>query len=182
MALDAVTNRLQRITKALDEAQVPYALVGGQAVALWVATKDPAAVRTTKDVDILIRRDDLPRAKAAARTTDMTYFEVMGVGMFLEKNDPNPRNGVHLVWAGEKIRAEHALPAPAVEDRIVSADGLSAVTLAGLVAMKLLANRDQDRVHLRDMIDVSLVGREMLKPLPPELASILDGLLTDAGR
>jgi hypothetical protein len=42
MALDAVTERLQRIVTALEEANVPYALVGDQAVALWVATKDPA--------------------------------------------------------------------------------------------------------------------------------------------
>ena len=34
MALDEVTDRLQRITGALEEAGVPYALVGGQAVAL----------------------------------------------------------------------------------------------------------------------------------------------------
>src|SRR5437764_2429159 len=90
MAMDAVTERLQRITKALEEASVPYALAGGQAVALWVATKDPAAVRTTKDVDILLRREDLPEARAAALSIGMDYFEVMGVGMFLERADPNP--------------------------------------------------------------------------------------------
>ena len=66
MALDEITDRMQRIARALAEAKIDYALVGGQAVALWVATKDPAAVRTTKDVDILIRREDLPRARAAA--------------------------------------------------------------------------------------------------------------------
>src|SRR5207244_1311345 len=66
MALDEVTERLQRITGALEKAGIAYALVGGQAVALWVATKDPAAVRTTKDVDLLLRREDLPRARAAA--------------------------------------------------------------------------------------------------------------------
>ena len=60
MALDEVTDRLHRITRALTDAEVPYALAGGQAVALWVATKDPAAVRTTKDVDLLLRRRDLP--------------------------------------------------------------------------------------------------------------------------
>ena len=27
--------------------------------------------------------------------------EVMGVGMFLNRADPNPRYAVHLVWAGE---------------------------------------------------------------------------------
>src|ERR1700739_4720649 len=103
MALDDVTRRLDRITSALEQAAVPYALVGGQAVALWVATKDPAAVRTTKDVDILLRRENLPRARAAALSIGMEYLEVLGVGMFLERDDPNPRRGVHLVWAGEKV-------------------------------------------------------------------------------
>jgi hypothetical protein len=56
------------------------------------------------------------------------------------------------------------------------------VTLKGLVLMKLVANRDQDRVHLRDMIDVGLIGRELLAHLPPELANLLDALLTEAGR
>src|SRR3954453_8700821 len=101
MALDKITERLERIAGALEKAGIPYALVGGQAVAAWVATKDPAAVRTTKDVDILLRREDLPRARAAALTIDLDYFEVMEVGMFLERTDPNPRHGVHLLWAGE---------------------------------------------------------------------------------
>ena len=33
--------------------------------------------------------------------------------------------------------------------------------MAGLVRMKLMANRDKDRVHLRDMIDVGLLMLEM---------------------
>src|SRR3989304_884730 len=78
MAVDDVTNRLERICKALAVAGVPYAVVGGQAVALWVATRDPAAVRTTKDVDILLRRADLPKARAAAWSVDMADFEVLG--------------------------------------------------------------------------------------------------------
>src|SRR3954447_5825283 len=112
MALDEVTDRLQRITRALDEAGLPFALVGGQAVALWVATKDPAAVRTTKGVDILLRREDLPKARAAASPAGFDYFEVVGVGMFLERSDPNPRKAVHLLWAGEKVRPDYSLPSP----------------------------------------------------------------------
>src|SRR5256886_14663518 len=104
MALDDVTDRLQRITSALDGGGVTYALVGGQAVALWVATKDPAAVRTTKDVDVLLRREDLPRARAAAAGVALDYFEVVGVGMFLERSDPNPRKAVHVLWAAEEVR------------------------------------------------------------------------------
>src|SRR5438445_12935169 len=109
MALDKVTERLERITRAFESAAVPYALVGGQAVALWVATKDPAAVRTTKDVDILLRRSDLPQARSAANSVALDYFEVAGVGMFLERTDPNPRRAVHLLWSGEKVRPDYPL-------------------------------------------------------------------------
>lgn len=182
MALDEVAERLRRVTAALGDAGVPYALIGGQAVALWVATKDPAAVRTTKDVDILLRRDDLAKARAAVRAVDLDYCEVVGVGMFLEKDDPNPRKAVHIVWACEKVRPDYLQPAPAVDERVALGGDLQVVSLAGLVRMKLEANRDQDRVHLRDMIDVGLVGRDLLTPLPPELATRLEALLTEQGR
>ncbi len=182
MALDDVTDRLQRVVQAFDGAGVPYALVGGQAVALWVATKDPAAVRTTKDVDMLLRREDLPKARGAAAAVGLDYFEVLGVGMLLERSDPNPRKAVHLLWAGEKVRPEYPLPSPTVEEHELLEPGKRVVSLAGLVGMKLMSNRDQDRVHLRDMIDVNLVTRGHLGGLPLELASRLDALLSEAGR
>jgi hypothetical protein len=182
MALDNVTDRLQRITAALEAAAVPYALAGGQAVALWVATKDPAAVRTTKDVDILVQRRDLPAARAAALAAGMDYFEVLGVGMFLDRGDPNPRRAVHLLWSGEKVRPDCPVPSPTIDQRQTFGPGRQVVTLSGLVCMKLMANRDQDRVHLRDMIDVGLVDRTYLEGLPAELAARLDALLSEAGR
>jgi hypothetical protein len=182
MALDDVTARLERITKAFEKAAIPYALVGGQAVAIWVATRDPAAVRTTKDVDVLLQRQDLSQARAAALSADMEYFELMGVGMFLEKADSNPRKAVHVVWAGEKVRPEYPLPSPGIQERQMLEPGKHVVTLTGLVRMKLMANRDQDRVHLRDMIDVGLVERDLLSGLPADLATRLEALLTEAGR
>jgi hypothetical protein len=181
MALDDVTDRLQRISRALEEAGVAYALVGGQAVALWVATKDPAAVRTTKDVDILLRRDDLPKARAAA-AVGLDYFEVVGVGMFLERSDPNPRKAVRLLWAGEKVRPEYPLASPTVDEREMLEPRKPVVTLAGLVRMKLMSHRDQDRVHLRDLMDVGLTNRDLVATLPLELANRLDALLTEGGR
>jgi hypothetical protein len=182
MALDEVTDRLSRIARALEEGGIAYALVGGQAVALWVATRDPAAVRTTKDVDILLRREDLPQARAAAASAALDYCEVVGVGMFLERSDPNPRKAVHLLWAGEKVRPEYPLPSPTLDEREMLEPGKYVVSLSGLVRMKLMSNRDQDRVHLRDLIEVGLISRGLLQTLPPELASRLDSLLTEAGR
>jgi hypothetical protein len=155
--------------------------VGGQAVALWVSTKEPAAVRTTKDVDILVQRQDLPKARAAAAKAGLDYFEIFDVGMFLDRNDPNPRYGVHLLWAGEKVTAEALLPSPGVDEREEFEPGKPVVTLANLVRMKLMANRDQDRVHLRDMIGVGLIDRAMMAGLPAQLAERLDSLLKEVG-
>jgi hypothetical protein len=182
MALDKVTDRLERITRAWEEAAVPFALVGGQAVALWVATRDPAAVRTTKDIDILLRREDLAAARAAALLIGMDYFEVLGVGMFLERDDPNPRQAVHLIWAGEKVRPEYPLASPTIDERQILEPGKAVISLPGLVRMKLLSYRDQDRLHLRDLIEVGLVERGLLATLPPELAGRLEPLMTELGR
>jgi hypothetical protein len=176
-----VSRRLQRLTEVFRAAGIQYALVGGQAVALWVATKDPSAVRTTKYIDILLRREDLPAARAAARSIDLDYFETMGVGMFLDRGDPNPRHAVHVVWAGEYVRPGYEVPAPMLDETQVLGTNLPVVSLPELVRMKVQANRDQDRVHLRDMISVGLVTRDYLRGLPPTLSARLDELLTEAG-
>ena len=182
MAVEDVQRRLERIVAAFNDAGVPYALVGGQAVAGWVGSVDPDAVRTTKDVDVLLRREDLGQARAAARAAEFDYFEVIGVGMFLERANPHPKRAVHVLWSGEKVRAEYPLPSPTVEERELLQPGVYVVPLAGLVTMKLMANRDHDRAHLRDMIDVGLVDRSFLAGLPHELASRLETLLTEQGR
>ncbi|HEY3244992.1 MAG TPA: hypothetical protein VGM03_16750 [Phycisphaerae bacterium] len=60
--MEKVRERLTRAVRALEAAGVPYAVVGGNAVAAWVARVDEAAVRNTQDVDLLLRRTDLPAA------------------------------------------------------------------------------------------------------------------------
>jgi hypothetical protein len=102
--------------------------------------------------------------------------------MFLDRDDPNPRHAVHLIWAGEKVRSEYESPSPNVDQRQTLGGGIEVVALPELIRMKLLSNRDQDRVHLRDLIDVGLVGRELLDRLPPTLALRLEALLTESGR
>ena len=86
------------------------------------------------------------------------------------------------MWAGEKVKPDNTLPTPTIDERLELEPGKFVVTLAGLVRMKLTANRDKDRVHLHDMIDVGLLDRSMLAGLPPDLAERLSALLTDAGR
>ena len=138
--------------------------------ALLVATIDPAAVRTTKDVDLLLDRHDLPAARAAAKSVELNYFETMSVGMFLDRGDPNPHHAVHIVWAGEKVRPHEPVAAPTLADRQTLPGGWDVVSLPKLVEMKLTVFRDQDRVHLRDMIDVGLIDESLTRQLPAELA------------
>lgn len=61
-AVKKVNERLHRAATALEAAGIPYGIAGGNAVALWVARVDETAVRNTRDVDVLLRRDDLQRA------------------------------------------------------------------------------------------------------------------------
>ena len=58
-AVEKVRIRLLRTVKALDDADIPYAVIGGNAVTAWVSRIDEAAIRNTQDVDILIQRGDL---------------------------------------------------------------------------------------------------------------------------
>src|SRR5215212_6017669 len=83
-AVERVRDRLRRATAALEAAGVPYAVVGGNAVAAWVATIDPAAVRNTQDVDILLRRADLAAAERAMAAAGFVRWETSGVEMFLD--------------------------------------------------------------------------------------------------
>ena len=181
MALEEVTQRMNRITAAFDSHQVPYALIGGQAVAVWVASKEPGLVRTTKDVDLLLDRRNLEQAKQAAGTVDMEYHFVNGIGMFLERENPSPRHGVHLVWAGEQIRDGDPVKAPPVSEAERVPPGMAVISLKALVTMKLIANRDHDRTHLRDIIEAGLIGRDILTELPPQLAPRLETLFDERG-
>src|ERR1700730_13063873 len=101
MAAEKVKERLRRATKALDNAGVPYAVVGGNAVAEWVARVDEGAVRNTRDVDILIRRGDLEPAKAAMAASCFVHCQTRDVDMFLDGPAGRPSEAVHVLFASE---------------------------------------------------------------------------------
>jgi hypothetical protein len=180
--MDELEQRKARITQALTTHNVPYALIGGQAVIAWVSTIDPDAVRTTKDIDILLRREDLAIAKRAAASVDFDYFEVLGVGMFVDRVNPSPKRAVHIVWANELVRPGETVPAPPIEAAAVLGQGQSVVSLEWLVIMKLTAWRLHDQVHLQDLIDVRLVDATWISRLTPELAMRLQSLLDSQRR
>lgn len=177
-AVQAVRERALRATAALEKAGIPYAMAGGNAVAAWVSRVDRAAVRTTQDVDILVRRSDLEAVTAALEGAGFVRATVMDVVCFIDGERGSPRDAVYLLFAGEKVRESHPLATADVDER-VEADDYAIVSLEALVRMKLNSFRDKDRMHLRDLISLGLVDASWLPRLVTDHASRLEQLLDD---
>ena len=181
-AVEKVRERLLRAARALEAAGIAYAVVGGNAVAAHVSRVDEAAVRTTRVVDILLRRSDLAAAGAALAAVGFIHRRVAGLGLaggmdvFLDGPEASIRDALHIVPAGETVRPDSVLAAPDVTDS-EAGDQFRLITLSALVAMKLVSFRDRDRTHLRDLIELGLLDASWCGRLPPPLAGRLQELL-----
>jgi len=175
LAVELVKERLKRAVAALESAGIKYAVIGGNAVAAWVSQVDPAAARNTVDVDLLVARADFEHVKIALAAAGFVHRHAAGIDMFLDGPKGKPREAVHVVFAGEKVRKEYVAPAPDLTE--VERQAFNVLAFDALVRMKLTSFRDKDRTHLRDMIEVGLLDDSWLNRLPPELSVRLKGLL-----
>ncbi len=175
-AVEKVQERLEKTARTLENAGIPYAIIGGNAVRAWVAQKDEAAVRTTRDVDILLRRSDLSAATEAMQNAGFVYRHSAGIDMFLDHENAKARDAVHVLIASEKVRETDLLAAPDVDESVI-VDAHRTLSLAALVQMKLNVFRDKDRMHLRDMLDVELIDANWISKVPLILAPRLQELL-----
>lgn len=173
MAMERVERRLRRVTAALDDAGIRYALIGGNAVAVWVAKKDPAATRTTRDVDLLVARTDLDRITNVLTDLGFRREDLRSLVLFLDPDEPARRSGVHLIWASEKVRPSYSHPAPSLDDAIRDPEGYLVLDLPALVRMKLTSLRDIDRVHIADLFGVGMIDQRVRAVLPPDLLNRL---------
>ena len=168
----------------LAQAGVGYAVVGGNAVAAWVSRVDTAAVRNTRDVDILLRRADSDRARAALEAAGFVHRRVTSLGragaldIFLDGPDAKVRDAVHILWAGERAVPDAIEPTPEL-GRTEPADGFELIPLEDLLRMKLTSFCDKDRMHLRDLASVGLVDAGWLAKFPETLGARLQAILDD---
>jgi hypothetical protein len=175
-AVEKVRDRLLRAATALESSGVPYAVIGGNAVAAWVSRVDEAAVRNTQDVDILLRRGDFDRARSALEQAGFVYGSAMDVVFFRDGPNAKVREAVHILIAGEKVKPEYASPTPDV-DQSHQGDDFRVIELAPLVEMKLNSWRRKDQVHLLDLIAIGLVDQTWPARFAPELGERLQELL-----
>lgn len=175
-AVEMVRQRLLKASAALRAGDVSYAVVGGNAVAAWVATVDQAAVRNTQDVDILIQRRDFDAARRALASAGFVHRRAGGLDLFLDSPAASPRQAVHLVFADEIVKPGEPAANPSVSEA-TDLGAFRVINLDALVRIKLTAFRDKDRTHLRDLIGVGLVDQSWVKKLSPALGARLQSLL-----
>ncbi len=178
MAAEKVKERLRRATGALDSAGVPYAIAGGNAVAEWVGRIDEDAVRNTRDVDLLVRRADLPAVRAVLENAGFVYHHVIDIDTFIDGPQGKPSGRIHILFAGEKVRQDDEYTLPDIDESERGVE-FRVATLEALTRMKLTAWRNKDRTHLRDMIGVGLLDATWPVRLPPPLGDRLQQLFDD---
>jgi hypothetical protein len=143
-------DELQDVLGALESAGVDYALIGALAVAVW------GAPRATKDIDLLVRREDLPRARAAARDRGFTLEALP-----LEFKDGTEVQRVSKVDpSGNLMTLDFMLVDANLEQawasRIVLPFGdgrVSVVSRDALIGMKARAARPQDIMDIQNLKD-----------------------------
>lgn len=176
-SMERVELRLRKVNAILENAKIPFAIVGGNAVRIWVAQVDPGAVRATNDVDVLIRPENLEQVKHVMAENGYHYRKAAGLDMFLEGKDDSVRYAIHIVLANCTVKQDDFESNPDVEPNEYG-DGIRTLPLERLARMKLNSFRLKDRVHLLDMIDVGLLDESWIhrfpKPLGERLRSLID--------
>ena len=141
-------DELRSVLNALDQARVDYALVGGMAVEVW------GAPRATRDIDLLVRSEDLARAMSAVRGRGFTL-----PALLFEFKDGTTLQRVNRVdEAGNLMTVDFMLvdrnleSAWASRTRVPFADGeVAVVSREALMAMKAQAARPQDIADIQNL-------------------------------
>jgi hypothetical protein len=141
-------DELRAVLAALDGAGIEYALVGGLAVAVW------GAPRATKDIDLLVQREDLPGAMAAVRPIGFTLE-----GLSMEFKSGIEVQRVNKIDPGGNLMTLDfllmgATLEPVWKSRVRAPFAESHVVVASreaLIAMKALAARPQDLADIQNL-------------------------------
>ena len=160
------------VERIFSSAGLEYRVIGDLAAYLYVEEVEPDAGRLTKDIDIVVRRDDLERIAKAAEPFGLRHRHVAGVDMLVQADQPSARRAIHLVFTGERVRPEYYEATPELGP-YRQMRGLRLIPLTDLVRMKLTSFRAKDEAHLKDLDEAGLITPEIETALSPVLAERL---------
>ncbi len=172
MAISPIHEAMRRLSQSLGEMQIPFAIAGA------MAANAHGHRRTTADIDILIRRQDLLRFKE--KHAGRGWLDIVEGA----KNFRDTINGVRIDtlivgdFPGDGLPKPVSFPAPETVSE-TGADGIPYVSLNALLELKLAsgmtaAHRPQD---LADVIELIRVNR-----LPLEHGDLLNPYVVEKYR
>jgi hypothetical protein len=165
--------------KAFSEAGIDYRVVGGLATYLYVEEALPDAGRLTQDIDIVVRRADMERIKAAMAPYGWVYRQTAGVDMLVQAESPSARRAVHMLFAGERVKSDSPEATPDLgEGRTVN--GIRLIPLEKLLVMKLTSFRLKDQMHIKDLQEGGLITPEIEATVSTALRDRLQQVLRAA--
>jgi hypothetical protein len=165
MEASPIHETMRRLSRILDEMQIPFAIAGA------MAANAHGHKRTTADVDILIQRDDLQRFKAAHIGRGwVDKFE----GSKNFKDAVTSVNVDTLIvgdYPGDRLPKPVAFPPPETVS-VRNAEGVPIIRLETLLELKLAsgmtaAHRLQDMADVIQLIRVNRLPLEFAERLNP---------------
>ena len=167
-ATAAVFERAERFAAAMDAAGLPYAVGGDCAAYVHVDRAEPSAVRFPATVEAVVAADDADRIRAAAGTIDLET-------RILPPDGKPARGVVSLLTAGAPC-GPVVVPVPGESE---PGGRFRVLTLSALARTLLGRWKRNDRVSLRDFMDVGLIDDSWPARFPPPLGERLQALLDD---
>jgi hypothetical protein len=164
------------VEKAFSGSGLDYRVVGGLATYLYVEEALSDAGRLTRDIDIAVRRADLERIEAAVAPYGLQYTHTAGLDMLVQVGNPSARRAVHMLFTGEKVKADSLDPTPELgESRTIN--GIRLIPLPDLLRMKLTSFRIKDQMHIKDLQEAGLITDEIERAIPATLRDRLAEVL-----
>ena len=166
----SLTNDLEQIMKALREAGADFEIVGGVAVNAHIYRKHRSRSFVTRDIDMLVRRQDLQKIAKAAEPLGYAPKKMMG-GYTLIRPGQDLAEAIHLLFVGEKSKSTQPFPHPEIhpEEMELVDIRVPVAPLKDLLQMKLSSFRVKDIAHIEILDEVGLITSAVEKQLPSVL-------------
>ena len=97
--------------------------------------------------------------------------------MLVQIKEPTARRAVHMLFTGEKVKADSLEPTPELgaHRRI---QGVRLIPLSDLLRMKLTSFRLKDQTHIKDLQEAGLITPEIEQAVPAALRERLRQVLS----
>lgn len=174
---DCMMDQLAQLTRSLEQADIPYALIRDRAVDYYYSTVGEEPYFTKNQSDILIRRMDLMRLLPLLNVYPALKVNIRNQCVFVHKGDDYGSYCFRFLFAGERSHQDDVLPFPLLTQLSRSLQGW-VIGLENLTSILLTRNYTEDRCHLFTMFEYGLIDSSWSDRLPVALHDRFEAVYT----